>query len=78
MPPWSESTYLCISDAEELIPRHSSSMVPASATNTRNLVLVRKTHIALEGGSDDLADFQLMPPLGMIILEDVMDVEEGR
>jgi len=56
--------HLCISDADVLMPRHSSRMVPATATNNKNLVRVRKDHTALDGGSEALAAFQVMPPLG--------------
>ena len=57
-------TYLCISLAPLLMPRHSNSIKPAMAMDTRKRVLVKKTHIALVGGNWDLADFQVMPPLG--------------
>lgn len=38
--------------------------MPVIAMNSRNLVRVRKFHIAREGGNRDLADFQVTPPLG--------------
>lgn len=57
-------TDLCISDADVLMPRHNSSMTPATATHSRNRVLVKKAHIALVGGRLALATFQLMPPFG--------------
>jgi hypothetical protein len=57
-------TDLCISDADVLIPRHVNSIMPINETVRRNRVLVKKTHIALVGGSWALADFHVMPPLG--------------
>jgi hypothetical protein len=47
-----------------LTPRHSNKTIPASATHSRNRVRVRKTHIALVGGSCAFADFHVTPPLG--------------
>lgn len=64
-------TDLCISDADVLIPRHNSSMTPATAIHSRNLVLVRNVHIALVGGRLALATFQLMPPFGRSMVKRV-------
>ena len=61
--------YLCISLADVRIPRHSNKIIPATAIDRRTLVLVRKTHIALVGGSCAFADFQVMPPLGRSMIE---------
>lgn len=58
------STHLCISPAVPLSPFHIKITMPVMAMNSRNLVRVRKFHIAREGGSRDLADFQVTPPLG--------------
>jgi hypothetical protein len=55
---------LCISDADVLTPLHSNKTTPASATHSKNRVRVRKTHIALVGGSCAFADFHVTPPLG--------------
>jgi hypothetical protein len=41
--------------------------MPDKATNSKNRVLVKNTHIARVGGSCDLAAFQLTPPLGRSI-----------
>jgi len=60
-------SYLCISDADVLMPRHNNSMAPAMAMKRRNRVLAKKTHIALVGGKLALAAFQLTPPLGRSI-----------
>lgn len=57
-------TDLCISEADVLIPRHNSSRTPATAMQSRNLVLVKNDHTALVGGSWALAAFQLKPPFG--------------
>lgn len=62
-------TNLCISDADELMPRQNSSITPATATHNRNLVLVKKAHTALDGGRLALATFQLIPPLGRSIFK---------
>lgn len=64
-------TNLCISVADVLMPRHRSSMTPATATQSKNLVLVRKVHIALVGGRLALATFQLMPPFGRSMVKRV-------
>lgn len=64
-------TNLCISVADVLMPRHKSSMTPATATQSKNLVLVRKAHTALVGGRLALATFQLMPPLGRSMVKRV-------
>lgn len=61
------STYLCISEADVLTPRHNNNTAPVMATSSRKRVLVRKTHIALVGGSVALAAFQLIPPFGRSI-----------
>jgi hypothetical protein len=47
-----------------LTPLHSNKTIPASATHSKNRVRVRKTHIALVGGSCAFADFHVTPPLG--------------
>jgi hypothetical protein len=39
-------------------------IMPSSATDIKNRVRVRTTHIALAGGSLALADFHVTPPLG--------------
>jgi len=57
--------YLCISPAEDLMPRHNNRTMPARAIVTRVRVLVRNSHMARVGGSCPLADFQVMPPLGI-------------
>jgi hypothetical protein len=44
--------------------RHVNNTIPSSATQSRNRVLVTKTHTALEGGNPPLADFHVTPPLG--------------
>ncbi|KAI6505903.1 hypothetical protein MCOR16_011937 [Pyricularia oryzae] len=49
------------------MPRHSNRNTPDRATSNRNLVLVTKVHIALDGGSEPLAAFQLRPPFGRSI-----------
>lgn len=64
-------TNLCISVADVLMPRHRSSITPATATQSKNLVLVRKVHIALVGGRLALATFQLMPPFGRSMIKRV-------
>lgn len=63
-----QSSYLCISAADVLIPCHNKTTRPAKATNTRNLVLVRKCITARDGGSLDFADFHVTPPLGSSIV----------
>jgi len=55
---------LCISDADVLTPLHNNKTIPASATQSKNRVRVRNTHIALVGGSWAFADFHVTPPLG--------------
>jgi hypothetical protein len=47
-----------------LTPLHSNKTIPVSATHSKNRVRVRKTHIALVGGSCAFADFHVTPPLG--------------
>ena len=59
-----KTSHLCISDADVLTPLHSNKTTPASATHSKNRVRVRKTHIALVGGSCAFADFHVTPPLG--------------
>lgn len=59
-----KTSHLCISDADVLTPLHSNKTIPASATHSKNRVRVRKTHIALVGGSCAFADFHVTPPLG--------------
>lgn len=66
-------TYLCISLAEDRMPRHSSNMMPTMARVSRKRVLVNNTHRALVGGNCALADFQVMPPLGRSMV-----TERGR
>lgn len=56
--------YLCISDAELLMPRHNNNMMPVTATSRRNLVRVTRFHSIRAGGSWALAAFQFRPPLG--------------
>jgi hypothetical protein len=60
-------TNLFISPADELTPRHNNRVIPARATESKNRVLVRKTHIARVGGKFALAIFQLTPPFGSSI-----------
>jgi hypothetical protein len=61
-------TYLCISAADERMSRHVNKTIPTSATVKRNLVFVTTFHIARDGGSRALADFHVMPPLGISML----------
>lgn len=42
--------------------------MPMRARESRTRVLVMNIHIALVGGNCDLADFQVMPPLGRSML----------
>lgn len=63
-----DSAYLCISDADLLIPLHNRISKPAIATDTKKRVLVTSTRIALHGGNLALADFHVTPPLGRSIL----------
>lgn len=56
-------THLCISPAVPCKPFHINSTTPASVTYSRNLVRVKKFHIAREGGSRPRADFHVSPPL---------------
>lgn len=46
-------------------------MTPATATHSKNFVLVRKAHTALVGGRLALATFQLMPPFGRSMIKRV-------
>jgi hypothetical protein len=51
------------------MPLHNNTISPVRATETSNLVRVRKTRTAFHGGSLALAAFQFMPPFGRIILQ---------
>lgn len=59
--------YLCISDADLLMPRQNRIIKPVRATDTRKRVLVTRNSTALHGGSLALADFHVTPPLGRSI-----------
>lgn len=61
-------SYLCISPAVPLNPFHNKSIMPVTASDSRNLVRVMKFHIAREGGSRARAAFQLTPPFGRSML----------
>lgn len=63
-------SYLCISDAELLIPRHSNKMMPVTATRSKKRVRVTRFQTTRVGGNCALAAFQLKPPLGRSILGD--------
>lgn len=58
------TSYLCISDAELLMPRHNSTTMPARVKSRRNRVRVTKFQSTRVGGSWALAAFQFRPPLG--------------
>ena len=60
--------YSAIWLVETLIPLHNSTMRPVNAIETRSLVRVKKSRMALHGGRRALADFHVTPPLGNNIL----------
>lgn len=63
-------SYLCISDADLLTPRHMRISRPVKAMETKKRVRVNKTMTALHGGNLALADFQLTPPFGNNMMKD--------
>jgi hypothetical protein len=64
---WGKS-YLFISPAVPRNPFHINITIPKIAAKRRNLVRVRKFHMAREGGSRAFAAFQFTPPLGSNML----------